>query len=81
MLTQEEAEAWARKHGAVLKVNFVVGDASLQVAGFVAHIKTDAPFERALPGLVEDLERQMGERLTKPEVALDGGSEELTRPR
>jgi hypothetical protein len=67
MRTQQEAEAWAQQHGAVLKVNFAEGMASLQIGGFVAQSRSAAPLERALSELVEDLERQLGERLTQPD--------------
>jgi hypothetical protein len=69
MRTQEEAEAWARQHGAVLKANFAEGGASLQVGGFVAYTKGAVSLERDLPVLVTDLEQQMGERLTQPNPA------------
>jgi hypothetical protein len=77
MRTLEESEAWAQQHGAVLKMNFAEGEASLQVAGFVAYCKNEAALERALPALVTDLERMMSDRLTQP----DPSPEEVTRPR
>jgi hypothetical protein len=66
MRTQEEAEDWASQHGAVLKVNFAEGVASLTVGAFVVYSNGGKRFDRALPELVADLERQMGERLTQP---------------
>jgi hypothetical protein len=75
MRTLEEAETWAREHSAVLKVNFVAGEASLQVGGFVTYSNTGTPLARVLPELVAELEQQMSERLTAPEPV----SEELTR--
>jgi hypothetical protein len=81
MRTQEEAEAWARQHGAVLKVNFVDGDTSLHADGFVSYAHAEAPFERALPQLVADLERQMADHPTQSEPAPDASLEEPTRPR
>lgn len=67
MRTIEEAEAWAREHSAVLKVNYAEGSASLQVSGFVAHSNDGRPVAEVLPELVERVEQQMSERLTQPE--------------
>jgi hypothetical protein len=59
MRTLTELEAWARQHGAVLKVNFVEGVASLQVGGFIARTAGGVTLESALADLVSDLEQQM----------------------
>ncbi len=67
MRTQEEAEAWAREHSAVLKVNFVEGAASLQIGGFGAYRNGGGPLAIVLPELVAELEQQMSDRRTEPE--------------
>jgi hypothetical protein len=45
MRTLAECEAWAQEQGAVLKVNFAEGVASLQVGGFKAHSSEAMPLE------------------------------------
>jgi len=67
MRTQEEAEAWAAEHSAVLKVDFAEKKAALQVGGFAAYSNTGAPLAHVLPELTVELERQMGERPTPRE--------------
>lgn len=67
MRTLQEAEAWAKEHSAVLKVNYGEGVASLQVGGFVAYSNNGTPVAEALPDLIGQVEQQMTERLTHPQ--------------
>jgi hypothetical protein len=59
MRTLEDAELWARREGATLKVNFAEGIAALQIGAFVAYSNGGVHLAQALPELVADLERQM----------------------